>query len=320
MLSIFKKVTSFYLDRFPKRMMDLLKPAIFAVARPIMILAGSKIQVSEYTMYLDARDTTGLSYFICNYMFGAPSLEHLEIKLFLDLIAANSDTVVVDVGSNYGYYTLEACTVLPSEGTVIAIEPDKKVFACLSRSVRYNSLEDRVTLANVAISDTDGEKMMLSCERRESALNKAVAYVPVDSSCTDIVDSRTLDSLTTQYCLPSEHKFVIKIDIEGSEPFAFAGMHEILTTSRGYVVLFEFTPHSVASSGHDPLQFGRSVLKLEPDLIAEIDEVSCTLNPLKVVEDWEELIRRTKLYPRGDTNILVSKNMSLPKSLLDLLP
>ncbi len=228
--------------------------------RLIMMFTGNKIQFSKYSMVLDPQDRTGSFYFICNYLFGAPCLEHLEIKLFMGLIAANPNTKVVDVGANYGYYTLEACTLMQEPESIIAVEPDDQVFSRLSSSVKYSGFEDKVVLANVAISDTDGQKMALVSERSESALNKTVAHFSDGSSRANTVDSITLDSLLKQHYKLNEHRFVIKIDIEGSEPLAFAGMHEILSTSRGYAVFFEFTPESVTSSGRDPLEFGRSIL------------------------------------------------------------
>ena len=49
-----------------------------------------------------------------------------------------SSTVVVDVGANWGYFTLMAAQLIGRTGRVLAVEPDPRMFALLQRNLSLN--------------------------------------------------------------------------------------------------------------------------------------------------------------------------------------
>lgn len=70
-----------------------------------------------------------------------------------------SDRTIVDVGANVGIFTLYAARRALS-ARIISIEPFPDNFERLTRLVRANRLEARVTTLNYAIAGSSGEAMM----------------------------------------------------------------------------------------------------------------------------------------------------------------
>ena len=61
---------------------------------------------------------------------------------------------VVDIGANYGTYTLTAATSVGPSGKVWAFEPSRLTAAYLTRSIRRNQL-DNITVIQAGVSDSD---------------------------------------------------------------------------------------------------------------------------------------------------------------------
>ena len=69
---------------------------------------------------------------------------------------ASGDTFV-DLGANEGFFSVAAGQQVGSAGTVLAIEPQKRLQSVLQRNLIRNGVADRIRLLAVAISDKSGE-------------------------------------------------------------------------------------------------------------------------------------------------------------------
>ena len=70
------------------------------------------------------------------------------------------DSLVVDIGSNFGYYAIHLARLLGGDSRAIAFEPMPRNFARLSRNIALNNMEEQVTALQVGLSDAPGEARM----------------------------------------------------------------------------------------------------------------------------------------------------------------
>ena len=94
---------------------------------------------------------------------------------------------VVDIGADYGVYTLTAAKSVLPDGKVWAFEPSLLTAAYLTRSIRLNAL-DSITLIPSGVSDSD-------CRAFHSMNANSEINEVVKSETADHMESLTLMSL-----------------------------------------------------------------------------------------------------------------------------
>lgn len=143
--------------------------------------------------------------------------------------------VVVDVGANFGYYSLLLADLVGPQGRVYAIEPAPGTTALLRRSIGLNGFAGRTRVCEVAAGADDGAAATLFEPEGEPKNAALVAAAPAEDAAgrSHQVAVRTLDSL-----LRDERRIdFVKIDAEGGEEAIIAGMHDILSAAPPPMVL-----------------------------------------------------------------------------------
>src|SRR5262245_457010 len=154
----------------------------------------------------------------------------------------------VDVGANWGYFTLVGAHLVGPAGRVIAIEADPR--AC--RTVRANldrNAHTHVVLHNVAAADADGTLSLHQYERQagESG-NFGVGRAPNPAGGrTFEIAARRLDDVLDDDGV--ERLDLLKMDIEGGEASALAGLDRRLSAGRVDRVLLEIHPRELRQLG-----------------------------------------------------------------------
>lgn len=127
----------------------------------------------------------------------------------------------VDIGANVGNHTLYAALLLGA-GRVIPVEPNILAFRLLIHNVLINRLEDVVELRKLGVGLSDKPAEGFAMERRERNLGGArmlagegdLVVVPGDALLAD------------------ESPDMIKIDVEGMEMAALAGLEDTIARHR----------------------------------------------------------------------------------------
>ena len=148
-----------------------------------------------------------------------PQLSHAFVRML------RPGMVVVDAGANVGQHTLLASTAVGEGGSVHSFEPVPQIFEALSRHVAMNSLRD-VQL----------NRMALWCEETELALglpaghdgNKGAYSIRAASRESTAVRAPAVQLDTYVAAQKIQRVDVIKMDVEGAEPFAIRGARETL--------------------------------------------------------------------------------------------
>jgi len=141
----------------------------------------------------------------------------------------------LDVGANIGYYSLVAAQLVGPAGAVHAFEPSSGIRAKLEDNLRLNGLTN-VQVHGEAVSDRRGE---VTFYESSWELNQGISsLLPGDSrSIVTTVTSTTLDDLTAQ--LGGRAIDLIKMDIEGAEPFAIQGGQRLFSGPSAPNLIFE---------------------------------------------------------------------------------
>jgi len=146
-----------------------------------------------------------------------------ETSALLDLLVAD-DGCFVDVGANWGWYSLLVASRPGFNGHVHAFEPFPSTFADLAGIVRSARLDARITCHDVALADSIGSSTMAFSDGIQSGLAR------LGEAGGITIRLVTLDSLT----LPPPD--VIKIDAEDHELEVLKGAQSTIEQARPYVV------------------------------------------------------------------------------------
>ncbi len=159
---------------------------------------------------------------------------------------------VVDVGANFGYYTLLFGDAVGDTGRVLAVEPNPDAVSLLSETILLNGHASRTQVIPCALAASEGAALLYAPDGEpKNAMIVDRAGLP--GGRTMEVQIRTLDQLALE--LPKVD--LVKIDAEGGEVEIVAGMRELMARDRPMIVL-EFNAARYA----DPEGFLNALLAL----------------------------------------------------------
>ena len=123
--------------------------------------------------------------------------------------------VALDIGANIGAMTLHMARLVGTTGKVLAFEPAPPILKRLQENITRNNFNDRVTIFNVALGDTEGTLELAYADINTENQGMASLYnknnVVVTLSCT--VQAKCLNTMG----LDLSRCDLIKVDIQGAE-------------------------------------------------------------------------------------------------------
>ncbi len=167
---------------------------------------------------------------------------------------------VLDVGANWGYFTLVCAHLIGTTGRLVALEPHPRLASILRDNVRANDLA-QVRVLEVGAAATTGVASFidypqdggnLGLSRMAEAAERA-DFSGVTVALDDLLDqmSRRERAIVRAENEPLAFGVVdlVKIDVEGTESDVLAGMARGLAARRYRYVLLECHPHALARRG-----------------------------------------------------------------------
>lgn len=150
---------------------------------------------------------------------------------------------VIDIGGNVGVYSLAARALNPS-ARIVAFEPLERMHRRLSDNAALNRFE--IQIERVAVSDRNGSADLYDTARddfRGASLEKPdtdeARYVP------QTVNVVRLDDFCRDNGIAAVD--LVKLDIEGHEPAALAGMSGLLASSRPTLLIEVIGDHAATA-------------------------------------------------------------------------
>ena len=149
----------------------------------------------------------------------------------------------IDVGANYGLFTLALGQIVGDDGVIIAFEPNSQLHPYLIR-LEADERVPMIVLANAA-----GRKTMRGSVRMDPRGSGGTQVLVGHVDDLPSIEIKALDEI------PESTRPIkaIKIDAEGMDVDVLLGAEKILREDRP-VVIFEWNPEAMQSLGKDPLE------------------------------------------------------------------
>jgi FkbM family methyltransferase len=209
------------------------QPAYFGENEALCRILG------RYKIYVDTRDSGLCAHLLLDGFWEMGLTMHIARTVGPGMTA-------IDVGGNFGYYTILFGVLVGERGQVVAVEPAPATAAMLRRSVALNGFQKFTTVVEAAAGASEAADRLLHVPPREPKNAQLV-------SSADVVDSaggtvHRVAELRLDVLLADRRRVdFVKIDAEGAEEGVVAGMLAILRRDRPNLVL-EFN----AARARDP--------------------------------------------------------------------
>jgi len=188
----------------------------------------------------------------------------------------------LDIGANVGYYTALALSIMKGSGRVISLEPDPESFEYLQKTAAANGPMMATCVQKAASDRVDCMTLFTSKENRGD--NRLYANELSDGTCR--VETAPVDSILEDlnFATPID---LVKMDVQGFEPFVLKGMRRTIQRSARMVLMTEFWPFGIRAAGSNPAHF-LSSLEAAGFQLSQLDN-SGTLVP---IPSHDDLVRR----------------------------
>jgi FkbM family methyltransferase len=151
----------------------------------------------------------------------------------------------VDVGANWGYFSLLAAGLLGPTGRIVSLEPDPRLHALLQANLGHNRMAN-VTALPLAAADHKGILPLVPFD--ESQGNWGLSRLADQPAATTLsIPTAPLDEVLDDQGIDQVN--LLKMDIEGAEDLALRGMAAGLARYRYRFVLLEVHPALLAERG-----------------------------------------------------------------------
>jgi FkbM family methyltransferase len=182
--------------------------------------------------------------FIQNRILFFGTWEPHATALFHEVIRPGD--VVIDVGANVGYYTLLAAHRVGRGGRVYAVEPAANTRRLLRQNLRLNGLNNVTVIAAAAWDEAAAGRLHLAdVNCGSSSLRALGAGEPVEEVSLVRLDDVILAEDRSRVSL-------IKLDIEGAEAHALAGLSATLAGNGRLRVIAEVNASMMLDFGSTP--------------------------------------------------------------------
>lgn len=169
--------------------------------------------------------------------------EEPELAVIAALVGPGDSCV--DIGANFGVYTVALSRMVGAQGRVLSVEPMPQTYAMLAKNIEQLGITNAQSF-QCAVSDTDGQVTMMVPRWNYGPPNFYEARVTDAREATDgiTIPSRRLDSIVAQ--AQADVSFV-KCDVEGHELSVLLGAPETLRRGPAWFIEVSGDPDAAAS-------------------------------------------------------------------------
>ncbi|BAY11367.1 FkbM family methyltransferase [Calothrix sp. NIES-2098] len=138
--------------------------------------------------------------------------------------------VFVDVGANFGVYTVIASKLVADTGKVLAFEPAAETYPILDRNVEINNFSN-VKVFHAAVSDKTGTSRFYHVN---NAPNSYSLGADTESTSFEEVATVTLEDVFQKEAI--ERFDLMKVDVEGAEELVLRGSQSLIKKMRPQII------------------------------------------------------------------------------------
>ena len=169
--------------------------------------------------------------------------ENPEYRVMKSLLSDGA--TFVDVGANFGTFSLLASRIVGTSGKVIAVEPQERLAAMIEESLTLSDIQN-CSVERVACGSASGERTLLVPADDSGRAGFFDGFSGRPGHAKQNVMVMTLDALIERH--RGSPPALIKIDVEGSEMDVLDGAE---STIRNFMpaILVELNPWSAEAAG-----------------------------------------------------------------------
>ncbi|HVC52929.1 MAG TPA: FkbM family methyltransferase [Stellaceae bacterium] len=177
-----------------------------------------------------------------NYLVGRPVEPHIA---FVFRCFLHPHAVVLDIGANFGLYTAITAGVIRTTGRLFAFEGNPHTFAYLNRTLYANGVinNPNIAIVNRLVSHQCGRGTLNFLDRNlATATMSDLVINPVDLDRWGMeLRSVEVEMTTIDAFLPDDLAVdLVKIDVEGHEPYVLMGMEQTIARSPNLRIVIEY--------------------------------------------------------------------------------
>jgi FkbM family methyltransferase len=251
------------------------------------------IECEENKLYVNAKDEGVVpSLLFCGFY------EKTQTELWKKIIKPGM--VVVDIGANFGYYTLIAAKLIKNRGKVYAFEPEPHNYRILVKNIKLNNYTSIIPTRE-AVSNKRG-KIKLFTDENNLGKHSFLENNVLEKTGFIEVETLSLDNFFREMAQDNTVD-VIKIDTEGAEGLIIHGARRILK-SKDIKIIMEFCPYLIRDTGIDPLKLLHQLRNYGFN-IKYIDEIKQCVNPIRIMKILD--ICENEKNGKGNVNLFLEK-------------
>jgi|SRR3972149_1725492 len=198
----------------------------------IFFTKGICIQIEEDIISVPLRDRAFL------YAVKESHFEANTVKLFAETV--KPEMIVIDIGAYVGYFTLLAARRVGANGKVYAFEPEPKTYRFLKRNICLNEYKNVITVPKAVSNQSGTVKLYINSSDASmtSLFRRKGSHKAIEIECTTIDDF-----------FHEQRVDVVKMDIEGAEPYALEGIRNTIERNPNLVLFVELNPVALKEAG-----------------------------------------------------------------------
>jgi FkbM family methyltransferase len=158
--------------------------------------------------------------------------------------------VVLDIGSNIGYYAIEFAAGVGPSGKVVAFEPNPVMIAELTQNVALNRLQN-VLIQPIALSNEESEGDFFCPQEGREGHGSLRPNETFQTTRKIRIRTRRLDDVLQELDIKAVD--LIKMDVEGAEWKVFDGARRLLSDGKRPELFFECADLTCRAFGHSVL-------------------------------------------------------------------
>lgn len=203
--------------------------------------------------------------------------------------------VAIDVGANFGEWSLQMARAVGKSGKVYAFEPSPNVANALRKTLEVNG-QSHAMVIEAAVGNHVGDTPF-TLNTTHSGKSAITVFDTADTLQEIIVPMLSLDDFVHQQNVTS--LALLKIDVEG---------HEADVLEGALAVLQEFKPAIVLETNIEPDQDRE---KLRDILENQAYNLAGVILHRGIIEtSWDDYVNKSNIFSSGFVNILLTANDS----------
>lgn len=237
-----------------------LKPGVMNILAPDNVVLTT-LDGFKFYVYAETREFWGYT--------DAPVYEPYTAELFR--MAVKPGATVLDVGAQFGYFSLLAAKQAGPTGRVFAFEPAPSNFRLLCRNVRENGYSEIISPMQKGV---DAARQVATLNLFEGSDSHGMYHPPSASIKTTVqFECVAIDDFAKDMSVD-----VIKMDIEGNEFRALKGMGRTIAKSKNLTLFTELAPAYLRLAGGDSSLY-----------VSRLEELGFEVN---IADEKERCLRR----------------------------